>query len=141
MRKTLDTKPAAEEGDTTSSFHAGNCSSGKSKSKKKKRAYDDENSHRFVDLMASFCTKTDARLGDIANRIGFEKDVASSRNATNEENGKTRNQIAADFFRGSSWSEDEGNACYEMFFYLTAYPYDVVDPVLFNAVFTELARS
>ncbi|KAK6132980.1 hypothetical protein DH2020_033271 [Rehmannia glutinosa] len=44
--------------DTTSTFHPGNCSSERSKNKKKKRVRDDDVDARFIDLFASFCEKT-----------------------------------------------------------------------------------
>ncbi|KAK6121015.1 hypothetical protein DH2020_045234 [Rehmannia glutinosa] len=84
LDKTPDTHSTVEGGDVTLSYQADSCASGKSKGKKMKRAHDDDNTERFVDLLASFCAKTDARLGDIAYRIGFEQNAASARKAINE---------------------------------------------------------
>ncbi|KAG8380355.1 hypothetical protein BUALT_Bualt06G0006900 [Buddleja alternifolia] len=58
--------------------------SGSSKSDKRKRKMVDENDDRFIDLMSSFCDKTDNRLGDISRRIGFEHDASMSRKAVLE---------------------------------------------------------
>ncbi|KAG8371377.1 hypothetical protein BUALT_Bualt13G0081500 [Buddleja alternifolia] len=55
--------------------------SGNSKSDKRKRKLVDENDARFINLMSSFCDKTDNRLGDISRRIGFEHDASISRKA------------------------------------------------------------
>ncbi|KAG8377702.1 hypothetical protein BUALT_Bualt08G0060300 [Buddleja alternifolia] len=55
--------------------------SGSSKSDKRKRKLVDENDARFIDLMSSFCDKTDNRLEDISRRIGFEHDASISRKA------------------------------------------------------------
>ncbi|KAG8379088.1 hypothetical protein BUALT_Bualt07G0051800 [Buddleja alternifolia] len=48
---------------------------------KRKRKLVDENDDRFIDLMDSFCDKTDERLGDISKRISFEHDTSLSRKA------------------------------------------------------------
>ncbi|KAG8369071.1 hypothetical protein BUALT_Bualt15G0112100 [Buddleja alternifolia] len=58
--------------------------SGSSKSGKRKRKVVDENDDHFIDLMSSFCEKTDNRLGDISRRIGFEHDASMSRKAVFE---------------------------------------------------------
>ncbi|KAG8372423.1 hypothetical protein BUALT_Bualt12G0064600 [Buddleja alternifolia] len=52
--------------------------SGSSKSEKRKRKIVDENDDRFIDLMTSFCDKSDDRLGDISKCIGFEHDASKS---------------------------------------------------------------
>ncbi|KAG8382706.1 hypothetical protein BUALT_Bualt05G0105300 [Buddleja alternifolia] len=52
--------------------------SGSSKSEKRKRKVVDENDDRFIDLMSSFCDKTDEKLGAISRRIGFEHDSSLS---------------------------------------------------------------
>ncbi|GFP98950.1 uncharacterized protein at2g29880 [Phtheirospermum japonicum] len=48
-------------------------------SKKRKKRNEDLLDERFLDLMTSFCEKTDARLGDLSKRLGFEHDARSSR--------------------------------------------------------------
>ncbi|KAG8370403.1 hypothetical protein BUALT_Bualt14G0113300 [Buddleja alternifolia] len=52
--------------------------------KKEREKNIDENDDRFIDLISSFCDKTDQRLDDISRRIGFEHDASSSRKAVFE---------------------------------------------------------
>ncbi|KAG8388662.1 hypothetical protein BUALT_Bualt02G0148600 [Buddleja alternifolia] len=63
--------------------HANTGGSSKSASKRKRKVVD-ENDDRFIDLMSSFCDKTDERMGDISRRIGFEHDTSLSRKAVFE---------------------------------------------------------
>ncbi|KAG8390995.1 hypothetical protein BUALT_Bualt01G0142000 [Buddleja alternifolia] len=66
------------------SFSNVNAGGSSKSSDKRKRKVVDENEDRFIDLMASFCDKTDERLNDISRRIGFEHDASLSRKAVFE---------------------------------------------------------
>ncbi|KAG8377842.1 hypothetical protein BUALT_Bualt08G0075600 [Buddleja alternifolia] len=61
------------------SFSNANVGGSSKTSDKRKRKVVDVNDDRFIDLMSSFCDKTDERLGDISKRIGFEHDASKSR--------------------------------------------------------------
>ncbi|KAH6801342.1 hypothetical protein C2S52_001806 [Perilla frutescens var. hirtella] len=64
-----------------------------SKGKSKKRKVVDSIDDRFIDLMTTFCEKTDSRLGELAKRIGFEHDASMSRKKVFEVLG-TMNQLS-----------------------------------------------
>ncbi|KAH6793828.1 hypothetical protein C2S52_004305 [Perilla frutescens var. hirtella] len=64
-----------------------------SKGKGKKRKAVDSLDDRFIDLMTTFCEKTDSRLGELAKRIGFEHDASMSRKKVFEVLG-TMNQLS-----------------------------------------------
>ncbi|KAG8386517.1 hypothetical protein BUALT_Bualt03G0156700 [Buddleja alternifolia] len=73
--------------DDVQSMSFSNANAGGSSSKsggKRKRKVVDENDDRFMDLMTSFCDKTDERLNNISRRIGFEHDASLSRKAVFE---------------------------------------------------------
>ncbi|KAG8380520.1 hypothetical protein BUALT_Bualt06G0024200 [Buddleja alternifolia] len=63
------------------SFSNANEAGSSKRTDKRKRKVVDVNDDRFIDLMSSFCDKTDERLGDISKRTGFEHDASKSRKA------------------------------------------------------------
>ncbi|KAG8390219.1 hypothetical protein BUALT_Bualt01G0061100 [Buddleja alternifolia] len=75
--------PQADECQSMSFSNANDGGSSKSSNKRKRKVVD-ENDDRFIDLMTSFCDKTNERLGDISRRIGFEHDASLSRKAVYE---------------------------------------------------------
>ncbi|KAK6130956.1 hypothetical protein DH2020_035304 [Rehmannia glutinosa] len=60
--------------DTTSEVR-GESSTTNKNNRNKKRKTNDAMEDRFLDLMASFCEKANNRLGDLAQRIGFDQDT------------------------------------------------------------------
>ncbi|KAG8389888.1 hypothetical protein BUALT_Bualt01G0025700 [Buddleja alternifolia] len=75
--------PQADECQSMSFSNANHGSSSKSLDKRKRKVVD-ENDDRFIDLMTSFCDKTNERLGDISRRIGFKHDVSLPRKVVYE---------------------------------------------------------
>ncbi|KAI3471453.1 hypothetical protein Pfo_031141 [Paulownia fortunei] len=67
-----------EEADYTS-INCGKSSANQKSKSSKKRKEPDVTDNRFIDLMTSFCDKTEVRLGDLAERIKFEHDASASR--------------------------------------------------------------
>ncbi|KAH6771362.1 hypothetical protein C2S52_016165 [Perilla frutescens var. hirtella] len=65
--------------DFMSMSREGTSSSTKMKGKGKKRKSLDSLDDRFLDLMNVFCEKTDSRMGELVQRIGFEHDASLSR--------------------------------------------------------------
>ncbi|KAG8380564.1 hypothetical protein BUALT_Bualt06G0028700 [Buddleja alternifolia] len=78
--------PQIDECQSMSFFNANQGGSSKSSNKRKRKVVD-ENDDRFINLMTSFCDKTNERLGDISQRIGFEHDASASRKTVFEELG------------------------------------------------------
>lgn len=58
------------------------------KSKSKKRKTSELSDEKLVGLMGTFCDQTNARLGDIAKRIGYEFDISEKRTAIYDALGK-----------------------------------------------------
>ncbi|KAK6122235.1 hypothetical protein DH2020_044023 [Rehmannia glutinosa] len=67
-----------DENDHTSTYNPQNSARVSDNSQKKRKQKYPE-SDRFLNAFENFCEKTDARLSDIAKRIGFEQDASSSR--------------------------------------------------------------
>ncbi|KAH6835396.1 hypothetical protein C2S53_003247 [Perilla frutescens var. hirtella] len=65
--------------DFMSMSREGTSSSTKMKGRGKKRKSLDSLDDRFLDLMNVFCEKTDSRMGELVQRIGFEHDASLSR--------------------------------------------------------------
>ncbi|KAH6805680.1 hypothetical protein C2S51_030511 [Perilla frutescens var. frutescens] len=75
-------KDASEDGDddvVSICKTSGEASSKKTKSKKRKLV--DTTGEKIVDLMETFCNKTNERLADISKRIGYEFDMSQKRTA------------------------------------------------------------
>ncbi|KAG8390739.1 hypothetical protein BUALT_Bualt01G0114900 [Buddleja alternifolia] len=79
----FDSNPQVDECQSMSFSNANDDGSRKSSNKRKRKVVD-ENDDRFIDLMTSFCEKTNERLGEISRRIGFEHDASLSRKAVYE---------------------------------------------------------
>ncbi|KAG8368383.1 hypothetical protein BUALT_Bualt15G0039800 [Buddleja alternifolia] len=75
-----------DEAHSMSDCHGENSVSGKNKSTGKRKTIDDSDHYMqmYMNMMGSFCDRTDSRLGEIAMRVGSEHDAKVSRKAVFE---------------------------------------------------------
>ncbi|GFQ08055.1 hypothetical protein PHJA_002949500 [Phtheirospermum japonicum] len=76
----IDHMTRSETEETSTGQEAESSATGKDRKGKKRKAVDPLQ-ERFVALMESFVAKTDGRLGELAQRIGFQQDVKLQRKA------------------------------------------------------------
>ncbi|KAG8382503.1 hypothetical protein BUALT_Bualt05G0084000 [Buddleja alternifolia] len=96
-----------------------NSSVGAGKSdKSRKRKSSDDCLEGFMDIMKTFCTQTDSRLGAIASRIGFEHDASKCRKTVYESLGRiTKLTVDDKLFVSKRLIEDTKNM--DLFFSLS----------------------
>ncbi|KAG8377496.1 hypothetical protein BUALT_Bualt08G0039000 [Buddleja alternifolia] len=96
-----------------------NSSVGAGKSdKSRKRKSSDDCFEGFIDIMKTFCTQTDSRLGAIASRMGFEHDASKCRKTVYESLGRiTKLTVDDKLFVSKRLIEDTKNM--DLFFSLS----------------------